>query len=69
MKKIIKIKLDKLTLLAVLGFALFSFSSCESFLDINSYINDQVTIDSVFTSKTRILEYINGAASFLPDGV
>ena len=44
-----------------------ALSSCESFLDIDSYINDQVTIDSVFTSKTRVLQYINGAASFLPD--
>lgn len=54
-----------LALLACAGMTVLN--SCESFLDIDSYINDQVTIDSVFTSKTRVLQYINGAASFLPD--
>ncbi len=61
------IHIRRFVLPALLGPALMALSSCESFLDIDSYINDQVTIDSVFTSKTRILQYINGAASFLPD--
>lgn len=51
--------------IALVGTA--SFSSCESFLDIDKYVYDQVTIDSVFGSKERLLQYINGAASYLPD--
>lgn len=65
MKQHIK-KISKIVLPFFAGAALFSFTSCESFLDIDEYINDQVTIDSVFVSKTRVLQYINGAASFSP---
>ena len=68
MMKLSLAKIGKLALPMIASAAIFSISSCgESFLDIDSYINDQVTIDSVFTSKTRVLQYINGAASFLPD--
>ena len=67
MKKYMKSKLSRLLLPAVASTAILSFSSCSDFLDIDSYINDQVTIDSVFISKTRVLQYINGAASFLPN--
>lgn len=28
---------------------------------------DQVTIDSIFVSKERVLQYINGASGFLPE--
>lgn len=52
-------------LTALAGIA--TFSSCESFLDIDKYVYDQITIDSVFVSKERLLQYINGAASYLPD--
>ena len=61
------LKISKIALPIVATAALFSFASCESFLNIDEYINDQVTIDSVFVSKKRVLQYINGAASFLPD--
>jgi hypothetical protein len=44
-----------------------SFDSCESYLDIDEYIYDKMTIDSVFTSKQRVLEYINGTAAYLLD--
>lgn len=44
-----------------------SFTSCESFLDIDKYVYDQVTIDSIFVSKERVLQYINGASGFLPE--
>lgn len=43
------------------------FTGCEKYLDINEYITDQITIDSVFNSKDRVLQYINGTAAFLPD--
>ena len=44
-----------------------AFTSCESYLDIDSYVYDKMTIDSVFTKRTRILQYINGTATYLPD--
>lgn len=44
-----------------------SFSSCESYLDVNSYFYDQFTIDSIFQNKVRVNEYINGIATFLPN--
>lgn len=43
------------------------FISCESYLDVDSYFYDQSTIDSVFQSKVRVNEYINGIATFLPN--
>ena len=60
--KVIKISCG---FMAIVGIAINS--SCESFLDINKYIYDQVTIDSVFISKDRLTQYINGSSSFLPD--
>ncbi len=47
--------------------ASFHLISCEDYLDIDEYIYDKVTIDSIFVSKQRVLEYINGTASFLYD--
>ena len=52
-------------LTALAGIA--TFSSCENFLDIDKYVYDQITIDSVFVSKERLLQYINGAAAYLPN--
>lgn len=43
------------------------FSSCESYLDVDSYFYDQTTIDSIFQSKIRVEEYINGIAAKLPE--
>lgn len=43
------------------------FTSCESYLDIDEYIYDRTTIDSVFTSKLKLIEYMNGAVNFLPN--
>lgn len=40
-------------------------SSCESYLDIDKYVYDKMTIDSIFASRTRILQYINGTAAYL----
>ena len=60
--KVIKISCG---FMAITGIAINS--SCESFLDIDKYIYDQVTIDSVFISKDRLTQYINGSSSFLPD--
>ena len=43
------------------------FSSCESFLDIDEYIYDRTTIDSVFSDKVKLFEYINGIVTDLPN--
>ena len=42
-------------------------SSCESYLDVDSYFYDQTNIDSIFQSKVRVNEYINGIATKLPN--
>lgn len=55
----------KLALLLTGGTLLFS--SCEKYIDIDEYVYDKMTIDSIFVSKARILEYINGTASLLKD--
>ena len=41
-------------------------TSCESYLDVDSYFYDQTNIDSIFQSKVRVNEYINGIATILP---
>jgi len=42
-------------------------TSCESYLDVDSYFYDQTNIDSIFQSKVRVNEYINGIATILPN--
>ncbi len=42
-------------------------TSCEKYLDIDKYVYDKMTIDSIFASSTRILQYINGTAAYLPN--
>ncbi|MDR3250738.1 MAG: RagB/SusD family nutrient uptake outer membrane protein, partial [Tannerella sp.] len=44
-----------------------TFGSCEDFIDIEEYVYDKMTIDSVFISKERTLQYINGTAEYLLD--
>lgn len=41
--------------------------SCENYLDIEKYVYDQTTLDSIFLSRERTEQYINGAASLIPD--
>lgn len=55
--------------LAVTAFvaANLMFGSCENYLDIEKYVYDQTTLDSIFLSRTRTEQYINGAAALLPD--
>lgn len=52
---------------SVLFVSALAFTSCESYLDIDKYVYDKMTIDSVFTKRTRILQYIYGTAAYLPD--
>lgn len=51
-------------LLALL-FSVTVFTSCEKYIDIDEYVYDKTTIDSIFTSKTKTFEYINGTAAYL----
>ncbi len=41
------------------------FTSCEKYIDIDKYVYDKTTIDSIFVSKTKTFEYINGTAEYL----
>lgn len=41
------------------------FTSCEKYIDIDEYVYDKTTIDTIFVSKTKTLEYINGTAAYL----
>lgn len=51
--------------LFALLFSVFVFTSCEKYIDIDEYVYDKTTIDSIFTSKAKTLEYINGTAAYL----
>jgi hypothetical protein len=56
----------------LLGFVIIliticTLSSCEDYLDIDKYVYDQTTLDSIFLSKARTEQYINGAAALLID--
>lgn len=46
-------------------FSALLFSSCEKYIDIDKYVYDKTTIDTIFLSKARTLEYINGTAAYL----
>lgn len=52
---------------AVLFVCTLASTSCEKYIDIDEYVYDKMTIDSIFATKTRILQYINGTAAYLPD--
>lgn len=58
---------SKLLCLAIILITICTLSSCEDYLDIDKYVYDQTTLDSIFLSKTRTEQYINGAAQHLID--
>lgn len=43
-----------------------TFTSCESFLDIDQYVYDLTSLDSVFSRKSLLEQYISGAAANFP---
>lgn len=52
---------------AIIALLALTTSSCKkSFLNINDYIYDFVSLDSVFASQAKLLQYINGIATYLP---
>ena len=43
-----------------------TFTSCESFLDIDEYVYDMTSLDSIFTRKSQLEKYISAAANNFP---
>lgn len=43
-----------------------TFTSCEDYLDTDKYFYDQTSLDSVFQRKSLLMEYLNGASSYIP---
>ena len=67
MKKIIyniKKAIVLFSLVSIVGIG--GFTSCNDYLDVDEYIDQMTSIDSVFTRKTLLLQYLNGAAGYLP---
>ena len=47
---------------------IINLSSCkDEYLNVDQYIYDMTNLDSVFKDQERLLQYINGVASYLPD--
>lgn len=59
--------LGRIAIIAVVFASSFVFGSCEKFLDIEKYVYDQTTLDSIFLSRSRTEQYINGTADLLYD--
>lgn len=57
----------RLAVITVVFGSIFMLGSCEKYLDIEKYVYDQTTLDSIFLSRTRTEEYINGAAALIID--
>lgn len=51
----------------MLGWTLLTNQSCD-YLEIDQYINDLPTLDSVFQRRETTLQYLANVYSFLPDG-
>ncbi|WP_372934205.1 RagB/SusD family nutrient uptake outer membrane protein [Mariniphaga sediminis] len=64
----IKIKKYLLTgfLSVVIGFSM-TFQSCSKYLDIDPYISDLFTLDTLFVKKEYTQEYLNNVYSYLVD--
>jgi len=52
---------------SVLSVCVLAFTSCEKYLNIDKYVYDKMTIDSVFATRTRIFQYVIATATYLPD--
>lgn len=45
----------------------FGLQSCNDYLDVDDYIEQMTSMDSVFSRKTLAEQYVNGAAQYLPN--
>lgn len=43
------------------------FSSCNDYLNVDDYIEQMTSLDSVFSRKSLLEQYINGAGGYLPN--
>lgn len=62
--KIKTVAIAKLLCLMTLGAMLFS---CTDFLDVDDYFKNTTQLDSIFTRKTLVDQYLRGAAGYLPN--
>ncbi len=58
-------RINKIVLSVAFFAGAASLGSCESFIDIDKYIYEKITLDSVWVSKERTQAYINGTVGFL----
>ena len=42
------------------------FTSCDDYLNTDKYFYNQTSLDSVFTRKSLLMQYLNAASSYLP---
>ncbi|EHQ27925.1 RagB/SusD family nutrient uptake outer membrane protein [Mucilaginibacter paludis] len=55
-------------LLFITGIICTGLNSCKKdYLNVNEYLYDMTNIDSVFVDQDKLLTYVNGIASYLPD--
>jgi hypothetical protein len=66
MKTLYSLRSHFLLLFIAIAIMIGIVSCKKSYLDVNDYIYDFVSLDSVFASQSKLLQYINGIASYLP---
>lgn len=57
----------RIWLLTCISAVAIGLQSCNDYLDVDEYIEQMTSLDSVFSRKLLLEEYINGAASYLPN--
>lgn len=57
----------RIWLLACVSTLTIGFQSCGDYLDVDDYIDQMTSLDSVFSRKSLLEQYINGAAQYLPN--
>jgi len=43
------------------------FTSCDDYLNVDKYFYNQTDLDSIFSRKSLLMEYMNAASSYLPN--
>jgi hypothetical protein len=65
--KTLKIKIASLAKLLCLYALGIAAASCTDFLDVDDYFKQTTQLDSIFTRKELVDQYLRGAASYLPN--
>ncbi|RXK87106.1 RagB/SusD family nutrient uptake outer membrane protein [Filimonas effusa] len=66
MNRLYKIKSFFFISMLALGLTMAAGSCKKAYLNIDEYIYDFIQLDSVFATQDKLLQYINGIASYLP---